>query len=219
MYISNTHSVVRHCVVVVARSPQASRQTREFVWQEKESLGSAATASETIMSTSKSKCPSKTPQCFSKNIQPLHFLLMGTRGPCDQTQTPEGCFPSYKDHKTLCLFTLCRTLTDRQRALLMSYAEDETDVEGTVNGVTATTTGNRVTSYLWFWNWALGSHLFSLRPGWCSVDLCPGGGSGGKPSGAGESRHDRKEGDLKQEGGFFSKLMKVFSSSWQPQTR
>lgn len=37
---------------------------------------------------------------------------------------------------------LCRTLTDRQRALLMSYAEDETDVEGTVNGVTTTATGN-----------------------------------------------------------------------------
>lgn len=36
---------------------------------------------------------------------------------------------------------LCRTLTDRQRALLMSYAEDETEVEGTVNGVTGTTTG------------------------------------------------------------------------------
>uniref|UniRef100_A0A3Q1KGP7 DnaJ homolog subfamily A member 3, mitochondrial n=1 Tax=Anabas testudineus TaxID=64144 RepID=A0A3Q1KGP7_ANATE len=36
-----------------------------------------------------------------------------------------------------------RTLTDRQRALLMSYAEDETEVEGTVNGVTATTTGKR----------------------------------------------------------------------------
>lgn len=32
-------------------------------------------------------------------------------------------------------------LTDRQRALIMSYAEDEADVEGTVNGVTTTTTG------------------------------------------------------------------------------
>lgn len=34
-----------------------------------------------------------------------------------------------------------RTLTDRQRALLTSYAEDETDVDGTVNGVTNTTAG------------------------------------------------------------------------------
>lgn len=36
---------------------------------------------------------------------------------------------------------VCRMLTDRQRALIMSYAEDEVDVEGTVNGVTTTTTG------------------------------------------------------------------------------
>lgn len=34
-------------------------------------------------------------------------------------------------------------LTDRQRALIMSYAEDEADVEGTVNGVTATATGEQ----------------------------------------------------------------------------
>lgn len=33
-------------------------------------------------------------------------------------------------------------LTDRQRALMMSYAEDETEVEGTVSGVTSTTTGS-----------------------------------------------------------------------------
>lgn len=42
---------------------------------------------------------------------------------------------------------MCRTLTDRQRALLMSYAEDETEVEGTVNGVTATTTGKTASLY------------------------------------------------------------------------
>lgn len=42
--------------------------------------------------------------------------------------------------------SLRRTLTDRQRALLMSYAEDEADVEGTVNGVTSTTTGERRTN-------------------------------------------------------------------------
>lgn len=41
---------------------------------------------------------------------------------------------------------LPRNLTDRQKALLMSYAEDERDVEGTVNGVTATTTGTRTLS-------------------------------------------------------------------------
>ncbi|KPP58949.1 dnaJsubfamily A member 3, mitochondrial-like [Scleropages formosus] len=36
-----------------------------------------------------------------------------------------------------------RKLTARQRDLLLSYAEDETDVEGTVNGIAATTTGKR----------------------------------------------------------------------------
>lgn len=40
-----------------------------------------------------------------------------------------------------CCVLMFRMLTDRQRALLMSYAEDETDVEGTVNGVTNTTAG------------------------------------------------------------------------------
>lgn len=35
----------------------------------------------------------------------------------------------------------CRRLTDRQRALMMSYAEDEADVDGTVNGVTNTASG------------------------------------------------------------------------------
>lgn len=40
-----------------------------------------------------------------------------------------------------CCVLMFRTLTDRQRALLTSYAEDETDVDGTVNGVTNTTAG------------------------------------------------------------------------------
>lgn len=47
----------------------------------------------------------------------------------------------------------------------------------------------------------------------CSVGLCPGGGSTGRPPEAGESMHDGKEGELKQEEGFFSKLKKLFSSS------
>lgn len=103
----------------------------------------------------------------------------------------------------------------------MSYAEDETEVEGTVNGVTATTTGNWAISHLWDteMGFLLKDVVFSLKPGWCSVNLCPGGGSSGKPSEAGESRHGKEEGELKQEGGFFSKLKKLFSSSWQPQTR
>lgn len=40
---------------------------------------------------------------------------------------------------TDCLFH--RRLTSRQHSLILSYAEDETDVEGTVNGVTNTSTG------------------------------------------------------------------------------
>lgn len=39
---------------------------------------------------------------------------------------------------------LSRNLTDRQKSLIMSFAEDERDVEGTVNGVTATTKGTRM---------------------------------------------------------------------------
>uniref|UniRef100_A0A8C9ZUN1 DnaJ homolog subfamily A member 3, mitochondrial n=1 Tax=Sander lucioperca TaxID=283035 RepID=A0A8C9ZUN1_SANLU len=78
----------------------------------------------------------------------------------------------FGDHYVHVKIKVPRTLTDRQRALLMSYAEEETDVEGTVNG----------------------------------------GGSSGKQSEAGQSEHDKKEGELKQEGGFFSKLKKLFSS-------
>ncbi|KAM6966907.1 dnaJ heat shock protein family (Hsp40) member A3a [Tautogolabrus adspersus] len=49
----------------------------------------------------------------------------------------------FGDHYVHVKIKVPKTLTDRQRSLLMSYAEDETDVEGTVNGVTATTTGKR----------------------------------------------------------------------------
>ncbi|XP_062294713.1 dnaJ heat shock protein family (Hsp40) member A3a isoform X2 [Scomber scombrus] len=49
----------------------------------------------------------------------------------------------FGDHYVHVKIKVPKTLTDRQKSLLMSYAEDETDVEGTVNGVTATTTGKR----------------------------------------------------------------------------
>ncbi|XP_029015327.1 dnaJ heat shock protein family (Hsp40) member A3a isoform X4 [Betta splendens] len=49
----------------------------------------------------------------------------------------------FGDHYIHVKVKVPKTLTDRQRSLLMSYAEDETDVDGTVNGVTATTTGKR----------------------------------------------------------------------------
>ncbi|KAK2916837.1 hypothetical protein QQF64_025480 [Cirrhinus molitorella] len=51
----------------------------------------------------------------------------------------------YGDHYVHVKIKIPKMLTDRQRALLMSYAEDETDVEGTVNGVTSTTAGKRST--------------------------------------------------------------------------
>ncbi|KAF7665498.1 hypothetical protein LDENG_00140780 [Lucifuga dentata] len=49
----------------------------------------------------------------------------------------------FGDHYVHVKIKVPKTLTDRQRALLMSYAEDEKDVEGTVNGVTITSTGKR----------------------------------------------------------------------------
>ncbi|XP_060757395.1 dnaJ heat shock protein family (Hsp40) member A3a [Neoarius graeffei] len=51
----------------------------------------------------------------------------------------------YGDHYIHIKIKVPKMLTDRQRALIMSYAEDEVDVEGTVNGVTTTTTGKRST--------------------------------------------------------------------------
>ncbi|XP_051745605.1 dnaJ heat shock protein family (Hsp40) member A3a isoform X2 [Ctenopharyngodon idella] len=51
----------------------------------------------------------------------------------------------YGDHYVHVKIKVPKMLTDRQRALMMSYAEDETDVEGTVNGVTSTTAGKRST--------------------------------------------------------------------------
>uniref|UniRef100_A0A8C2YZP7 DnaJ homolog subfamily A member 3, mitochondrial n=1 Tax=Cyclopterus lumpus TaxID=8103 RepID=A0A8C2YZP7_CYCLU len=82
----------------------------------------------------------------------------------------------YGDHYVHVKIKVPKILTDRQRALLASYAEDETEVEGTVTGVTTTTTG-----------WRLRKER--------------------------QSEHDEKEAELKQEGGIFSKLKKLFSSS------
>ncbi|XP_054462963.1 dnaJ heat shock protein family (Hsp40) member A3a isoform X2 [Anoplopoma fimbria] len=51
----------------------------------------------------------------------------------------------YGDHYVHVKIKVPKILTDRQKALLTSYAEDEAEVEGTVNGVTTTTTGKRST--------------------------------------------------------------------------
>ncbi|XP_003354675.1 dnaJ homolog subfamily A member 3, mitochondrial isoform X1 [Sus scrofa] len=47
----------------------------------------------------------------------------------------------YGDHYIHVKIRVPRRLTSRQQSLILSYAEDETDVEGTVNGVTNTSTG------------------------------------------------------------------------------
>uniref|UniRef100_A0A9J7Y3G5 DnaJ homolog subfamily A member 3, mitochondrial n=1 Tax=Cyprinus carpio carpio TaxID=630221 RepID=A0A9J7Y3G5_CYPCA len=47
----------------------------------------------------------------------------------------------YGDHYVHIKIKIPKMLTDRQRALMRSYAEDETDVEGSVNGVTSTAAG------------------------------------------------------------------------------
>ncbi|XP_073492692.1 dnaJ homolog subfamily A member 3, mitochondrial isoform X1 [Aquarana catesbeiana] len=48
----------------------------------------------------------------------------------------------YGDHYIHIKLKIPRNLSDRQRTLMLSFAEDEVDVEGTVNGLTNTTTGS-----------------------------------------------------------------------------
>ncbi|XP_063286640.1 dnaJ homolog subfamily A member 3, mitochondrial isoform X2 [Pelobates fuscus] len=52
----------------------------------------------------------------------------------------------YGDHYIHIKIRIPKQLTDRQRVLMASFAEDETEVEGTVNGITNTSTGKRSTS-------------------------------------------------------------------------
>lgn len=62
-----------------------------------------------------------------------HFLLcVGTSQLLTFKELPRGMLGNCSFH---------RRLTSRQHSLILSYAEDETDVEGTVNGVTNTSTG------------------------------------------------------------------------------
>lgn len=51
----------------------------------------------------------------------------------------------YGDHYIHIKIRVPKRLSSRQQNLILSYAEDETDVEGTVNGVTHTSTGKRST--------------------------------------------------------------------------
>uniref|UniRef100_A0A8C5AJ26 DnaJ heat shock protein family (Hsp40) member A3 n=1 Tax=Gadus morhua TaxID=8049 RepID=A0A8C5AJ26_GADMO len=55
----------------------------------------------------------------------------------------------FGDHYVHVKIKVPKTLTDKQKTLLMSYAEDETEVEGTVNGVTDTKKGKLLSSVAW----------------------------------------------------------------------
>ncbi|XDV22191.1 hypothetical protein PO909_027141 [Leuciscus waleckii] len=81
----------------------------------------------------------------------------------------------YGDHYVYIKIKIPKKLTHKQRTLLLSYAEDEMDVEGVVTGVTRPATG-------------------SSQAGQTS-----------------ESGQSREEEPVKEEGGFFSKLKKMFT--------
>ncbi|XP_035195705.1 dnaJ homolog subfamily A member 3, mitochondrial [Oxyura jamaicensis] len=68
-------------------------------------------------------------------IQPDQRIRMSGKG------IPKVNSYGYGDHYIHIKIKVPQRLTDRQRALMMSYAEDETDVDGTVNGVTNTASG------------------------------------------------------------------------------
>uniref|UniRef100_A0A8C6ZIW5 DnaJ heat shock protein family (Hsp40) member A3 n=1 Tax=Nothoprocta perdicaria TaxID=30464 RepID=A0A8C6ZIW5_NOTPE len=73
-------------------------------------------------------------------IQPDQKIRMSGKG------IPKVNSYGYGDHYIHIKIKVPQRLTDRQRALMMSYAEDEADVEGTVNGVTNTSSGGRATA-------------------------------------------------------------------------
>ncbi|XP_041318454.1 dnaJ homolog subfamily A member 3, mitochondrial [Pyrgilauda ruficollis] len=70
-------------------------------------------------------------------IQPDQKIRMSGKG------IPKVNSYGYGDHYIHIKIKVPQRLTDRQRALMMSYAEDEADVDGTVNGVTNTASGGR----------------------------------------------------------------------------
>ncbi|XP_057181807.1 dnaJ heat shock protein family (Hsp40) member A3b isoform X2 [Triplophysa rosa] len=80
----------------------------------------------------------------------------------------------YGDHYVHIKIKIPKKLTQRQRMLLISYAEDETDMEGSVDGVTKPAAGSSQT---------------------------------GQTSESAQNREEEPE----KEGGFFSKLKKMFS--------
>ncbi|XP_043078201.1 dnaJ heat shock protein family (Hsp40) member A3b isoform X2 [Puntigrus tetrazona] len=102
-------------------------------------------------------------------IQTDHKIILSSKG------IPRVNSFGYGDHYVYIKIKIPKKLTNRQRMLLLSYAEDEVDVEGTVTGVT--------------------------RPAKRSSQA-------GRTS---ESEQSREEEPEKEEGGFFSKLKKMFT--------
>ncbi|KAM4584731.1 dnaJ homolog subfamily A member 3, mitochondrial-like [Odontesthes bonariensis] len=88
---------------------------------------------------------------------------------------------SYGDHYVHVKIRVPKKLSRKQRSLLLSYAEEETDVQGTVNGVSPSAGGGSSAS---------GSHAKSAT--------------------SEEERQDKQQ-QKEEEGGFFSKLKKMFS--------
>ncbi|XP_078519249.1 dnaJ homolog subfamily A member 3, mitochondrial isoform X1 [Lissotriton helveticus] len=69
-------------------------------------------------------------------IQADQRIRMGGKG------IPRVNSYGYGDHYIHIKIRVPKRLTDRQRTLMLNFAEDETDVEGTINGVVNTATGS-----------------------------------------------------------------------------
>ncbi|XP_078137987.1 dnaJ homolog subfamily A member 3, mitochondrial-like [Centroberyx gerrardi] len=90
---------------------------------------------------------------------------------------------SYGDHYVHIKIRVPKKLTRRQRSLMLSYAEEETDVAGTVNGVDPSAGGGS------------------------SSSSTAGSAAGSTSTEEGQDKQQKEE----EEGGFFSKLKKMFS--------
>ncbi|KAK4813782.1 hypothetical protein QYF61_025262 [Mycteria americana] len=145
-------------------------------------------------------------------IQPDQRIRLSGKG------IPKVNSYGYGDHYIHIKIKVPQRLTDRQRALMMSYAEDEADVDGTVNGVTNTASGERwelgllppgvgmgVQSTSWGGRGAAYWWEMYLTAALCC--LCPGG----RATASADAGGDRPEAEENKEG-FLSKLKKMFSS-------
>uniref|UniRef100_UPI0037E8FBEB dnaJ homolog subfamily A member 3, mitochondrial-like n=1 Tax=Semicossyphus pulcher TaxID=241346 RepID=UPI0037E8FBEB len=90
---------------------------------------------------------------------------------------------SYGDHYVHIKIRVPKKLTHKQRSLMLTYAEEETDVQGSVNGVNPSAGGGSSTS-----------------------------GSGAKSTSSEEGQDKQQQQQQEEEeGGFFNKLKKLFS--------